>query len=359
VRNFARLAGPFILGFFLAGIGWGVWSHKQQIRKMAQAAPLRVLCAENWLSESTLHAFSRENNVPVQLWTYARPSEFLRQMANTDGKVDVICTSSLLLKSLIQSHWILKTDYSTVPNLQQVSVDFQNLPFDAHREYSVPLFWNLYGFFGKAQAAPAMTWKQVWSGKKVALWGEELVLLDVMSRLGVNVEQKLESEEVKSLEDDIRHFTTQAADIFKPDTPDITADALTAKGEWILLPLGRVARWLGEDSPYKFWLPEDGAAMEIGLLSIGSRSEQAGLAKKLIDMLLSTEHAEDVHRRLGAGVVHVTLNNAATVAPAQRAEAVRAYPLNRFRFPDVNVEALPRFQKIYDETLAKESNGKK
>lgn len=326
---------------------------------MAQAAPLRVLCAENWLSESTLHAFSREHNVPVQLWTYARPSEFLRQMANTDGKVDVICTSSLLIKSLIQSHWILKTDYSTVRNLQQISVDFQNLPFDAHREYSVPLFWNLYGFFGKATVAPQLTWKQTWTGKKVALWGEELALLDAMSRLGVNVEEKLESEQTKSLEDDIRHFTTQAAEIFKPDTPDITAEALTTKGDWMLLPLGRVAKFLSDNSAYKFWLPEDGAALEIGLLAIGSRSEQSALAKQLIDQLLSTEHAEDVHRRLGAGVVHVTLNNAATVVPSQRAEAIRAFPLNRFRFPDVNVEALPRFQKIYDETLAKESNGKK
>ncbi len=327
---------------------------------MSQATPLRVLCAENWLSESTLHAFSREHNVPVQLWTYARPSEFLRQMANTDGKVDVICTSSLLIKSLIQSHWILKTDYSTVRNLQQISVDFQNLPFDPHRDYSVPLFWNLYGFFGKSTVTPTLTWKQAWSGKKVALWGEELVLLDVMSRLGINVEEKLESEQTKSLEDDIRRFTTQASEIFRPDTPDLTADALTAKSDWILLPLGRAARWLGDNAPYKFWLPEDGAAMEIGLLSIGARSEQVPLAKKLIDLLLSTEHAEDVHRRLGAGVVHVTLNNATSVAPSQRAESIRNFPLNRFRFPDVNVEALPRFQKIYDETLAKEeSNGKK
>lgn len=358
MRNTLRLSAPFILGFFLAGLGWGVWQHKQQARKLAQATPLRVLCAENWLSESTLHAFSRTHNVPVQLWTYARPSEFLRQMANTDGNVDVVCTSSLLIKSLIQSHWVMKTDYSNVRNLQVVSVDFQNLPFDPAREYAVPLFWNLYGFFGKAESATTNTWKQAWTSKRVTLWGEELNLLDVMARLGIKIEDRLEEQQSKSLEEDIRRFTTQAADIVRPDTQDISTEAMLSKGDWILLPLGRVAKWLGDGSGFKFWLPEDGAALEIGLLSIGAKSQQSELAKKLINELLSMEHGEDVHRRLGTGVVHTTLKNMSSVAAMQRADAVRKFPLNRFRYPDVNVEALPRFQKIYDEALASESDRK-
>src|SRR5688500_16334932 len=98
-----------------------MWSAKSQRRALSEAAPLRVLCAENWISEAVLNQFSRDHNIPVQLYTYARPSEFLRQMANSDGKIDVICTSSLLLKSLIQSHWVMKSDLGDVPNLQLVS----------------------------------------------------------------------------------------------------------------------------------------------------------------------------------------------------------------------------------------------
>lgn len=334
-----------------------MWSSGNQRRALLEATPLRVLCAENWISEAVLKQFSREYNVPVQLYTYARPSELLRQMANSDGKIDVICTSSLLLKSLIQSQWIQKTDFLSLSNRQALSVDFLHLPYDQDSEYSVPLFWNLYGFFGKTTnplTPPPNdnnTWKQTWQTKRVTLWGEELNILFAMTRSGVKVEERLLAEESKSLETDIRQFAARAVQILNPDPTPIVAEALVAKTDWIMLPLGRVARLLGVNSPYRFWLPDDGGAVEVGLLAIGSKAGQPALAKELINKLISTEHALEVHRRLGSGVVHSTLNSMSSIAPLQRAEALRSFPLNRFSFPNLSVEALPRFQKIYDETF--------
>jgi spermidine/putrescine-binding protein len=347
---------PFVVGFFVLGVAWGVWSSGNQRRALAQATPLRVLCAENWISEAVLKQFSREHNVPVQLYTYGRPSELLSQMANSDGKIDVICTSSLLLKSLIQSHWIQKTDFLSLTNRQALSIDFLHLPFDQDSEYSVPLFWNLYGFFGKTTTTPKLpssddTWKQTWQNKRVTLWGEELNILFAMTRSGVKVEERLLEEESKSLENDIRQFADHAAKILKPDLAPIVAEALVAQTDWIMLPLGRVARLLGTNSPYSFWLPEDGGAVEVGLLVVGSKATQPALAKELINRLISTEHALEVHQRMGSGVVHSTLNSMSSIAPLQRAEALRRFPLNRFSFPNLSVESLPRFQRIYDETF--------
>jgi len=329
-----------------------MWSAKTQRRILASTAPLRVLCGENWISESVLKKFSAEHNVRIELYTYARPSEFLRQMANSDGRIDVICTSSLLLKSLIQSHWVQKTSFADVPNVQLIAVDFLHLPFDPNSEYSLPLFWNLYGFFGKSQGGPNSTWKQTWQTKRVSLWGEELNILFAMTRSGVKVEERLMEEQSKGLEEDVRQFALRAAQILKPDLAPIAAEAVASKTDWIMLPLGRVARLLGENSPYRFWLPDDGGAVEVGLLAIGSKATQPVMAKKLIGALISTEHALEVHRRMGGGVVHSSLNSMKSIAPLQRAEALRRFPLNRFEFPDLSVEALPRFQKIYDETFA-------
>lgn len=351
MRSYLKLALISTSLFFVIGLAWGIWSARHQRHVLAETPALRILCGEDWLSEATLNQFSRENGTPIQLYTYARPSEFLRQMANADGRIDVICTSSFLLKSLIQSHWILKTNFSELAHIQSISVDFLHLPFDPTTEYSVPLFWNLYGFFGKGPA-PTNTWKQTWQSKRVTLWGEELNILFAMTRSGVKVEERLLEEENKTLENDIRQFASRAVQILKPTPSPIVAEALMGKADWIMLPLGRVARLLGANSPYNFWLPEDGGAVEVGLLAVGAKSEKPELAKKLIDSLLSTEHALETHRRLGSGVVHATLNGVPSIAPMQRAEALRHFPLNRFSFPDLSVEALPRFQKIYDETFA-------
>ncbi len=77
--------------FFAIGLAWvrGYTNVRSTIWKRVGRSASCV--AENWLSEDVLERFSREHNVRIQQWTYSRPSEFLRQMANADSNVDVIC----------------------------------------------------------------------------------------------------------------------------------------------------------------------------------------------------------------------------------------------------------------------------
>ncbi len=351
MNKFTRFIAYSAAAFFTVGIGWGLWSQRARQIQMNQATPLRVLCAENWISEKALQAFSIEHNIPVQLWTYARPSEFLRQMANSDSKVDVLCTSSMLIKSLIQSHWIKKSELGDLPNLQQVSVDFRQLPYDPGNEYSVPVLWNLYGFFALRQNATAEKWKKTWTTKQISLWGEEVGLLNAMKRFGVKIEEQLEQEENKGLDERVLEFSARAAKILRPQNTPLTAEAALGSSDILEVPLSHVAQLLEGDSPYTFWLPEDGGSMDVGILAIGARSEQPQLAKALINSLLSTENALQMHKRLGTGVVHASLNNENSIAQMQKAQTLRKFPLTRLNFPEVNVEALPRFQKIYDQTL--------
>jgi spermidine/putrescine-binding protein len=116
--------------------------------------------------------------------------------------------------------------------------------------------------------------------------------------------------------------------------------------------LALVARLIGENSPYHFWLPEDGGTIEVGVLAVGEKSQRAAEALELINELISTDHALEVHQRLRAGVVHTSLSHLTSIAPLERPEALRQFPLNRFKFPDVSIDAIPRFQKFYDEALA-------
>src|SRR4051812_44626120 len=118
MKRYTVLIAIFATAFFAVGIGWGMWTRKKQADELAKSTPLRVLCHENWISEEFLDRFSRDHNVRIQLFTFKRPSEFLRQMANADGNVDVICTSSLLVKSLVHNHWLKKINGEAIPNLR-------------------------------------------------------------------------------------------------------------------------------------------------------------------------------------------------------------------------------------------------
>lgn len=351
MKRYLRTVSIVTLGSFLVGMGFGVWREQQAKSRLARTIPLRVLCEESWLDEKSLEKIARKLSTPIQLITYARPSEFLRQMANTDGNIDVICTSSFLVRSLTHSRWLKKIDNLGLSNLKQVSVDFVHLPYDSGAQYTVPLFWNLYGLFAK-NGSTTPSWKQALQSKRVSVWGDELNMLYLMNNNGVNVSERLEREDDKTLEADIRSFIQAAIQILEPQTSPLSAEAIVSRADWIQLPLALVARLIGENSPYHFWLPEDGGTIEVGVLAVGEKSQRAAEALELINELISTDHALEVHQRLRAGVVHTSLSHLTSIAPLERPEALRQFPLNRFKFPDVSIDAIPRFQKFYDEALA-------
>jgi spermidine/putrescine-binding protein len=354
-KPYLKTVSIVTLGSFLIGVGFGAWREHRAKAHIARTTPLRVLCEENWLDGRSLEKVARRLAIPIQLITYSRPSEFLRQMANSDSNIDVICTSSFLVRSLVHSRWLKKIGNSRLPNLKQISVDFVHLPYDAEASFTVPLFWNLYGLFGKHGNA-ALTWKQAFQSKRLSIWGDELNILYLMSTNGVDIAERLAQENDKTLESDIRSFIRAAFQILEPQTSPVSAEAVVAKADWIQLPLSLVSRLIGGDSPYQFWLPEDGGAIEVGVLAVGEKSTRKEEALALINELISTEHALEVHQRLKAGVVHASLSHLTSIAPFERPEALRRFPLNRFKFPDMNLDAIPRFQKVYDET--KTSNRK-
>lgn len=340
---------------FGLGLIFGFWFHGRKKMELAQRAPLRVLCAEGWIPDSVLKEFSAKHGISVMQWTYSNPSEFLRQMANADGKIDVVCTSSLLLRSLVGSHWLKKMNYAGLKNSQFISVDFMHLPYDPESEYSVPMFWKLYGLFGKGESQVA-SWKQTIQSKKVSLWGDELNVLNLLDRNGIRIEETLQDSEAKTKDNEVKKFIGSVAQFHPPTAAAISAEAVTSKVDWIQIPLSHVARLLGDTSPYRFWLPTDGGTVDVGLLAIGERSEKPELALELINHLISTEQALDLHKRLGTSVVHTSLNHLDSIAPLQKAEALRRYPLTRYVFPDLKVDAIPRFQKLFGDKVGQASS---
>ncbi|MGE4130076.1 MAG: hypothetical protein AB7F86_00475 [Bdellovibrionales bacterium] len=340
--------GGITLGFFALGLSWGFWSREKEITSLSNGRPLRILCEEGWLNEDLLNRFAQKYKVRVLHWTYSNPNEFLRQMANSNGKIDVICTNSVLLQSLVSSKWIRKWDYASLPNSRHISVDFFNLPYDPKSEYSVPIFWNLYGFFGKG-TDPSATVKQTIQSKKVSIWGEELNMIHLLSHNGVHIDERLNDAENKSLELDIQRFLKSLARVELPVTAEISAEAITSKVDWIQIPLAQVARLLGETSPYHFWLPSDGGAVSVGVFAIGELSENPELAARLINELISTESALEIHKRMGAAVVHTTLDYMDSIAPLQKASSIRRFPLTQYTFPNISLDVIPRFQKYYSK----------
>lgn len=363
-RNFWLAAICAVL-FFIAGMGWGIWHHHRHTQEMAISLPLRILCHDKWLDPATLNRFSSTHNIRIEFFTYEKPSDFLKQMANTNGKIDVLCVSSFLVKSLIRSHWLKSVDYASLPNMKQIAVDFSVLPYDPQGNYTAPLFWNLYGFVGKGETPKQTSWRSTWQSKKLAIWADELNVLNLMNTLKLeelrqkevktmvpmdseSEEETIEDQHSEALVATFKKFSKGTIDYF---TFPKTVETLSSKVDWVQLPLAIVAKLLEKESPYHFWLPEEGSAVEVGVLAIGEKSVQPERSLELINELISTNDALYTHSKLGMGVVHSSLSGLNTVSRLQKPEALREFPLNKLIFPDVDLQDLPRFQKIYNESV--------
>ncbi len=355
MKRFIRVVLAFAAVSFISGFAFGIWRERVAQFEISDKSPLRMLCSEKWIDPEDLSVISQRIGTPIQLYTYARPSELLRQMATSDGNVDVVCASSFVVRGLTQSRWLKKIDPKTLSHFKQIAVDFTHLPFDPQVEYTVPLFWNLYGILRSPSSPPLATLKQAVRSHRLSVWGDELNVLYLMNLTGLDIATRLNREDELNLDQDMRSFIQATNHMVRPLPIPETLDEVMAKADWAILPASHAARFTGAESKYEFLLPDDGGAVEIGVLAVGEKSARAEEALLLINELIAPEHALRVHRRLGAGVLHTPLAHLDSILPMQRPEALRDFPLTRMHFPDLALDAIPRLQKIFDEILASNS----
>src|SRR6185312_4548537 len=143
----------------------------------------------------------------------------------------------------------------------------------------------------------------------------ELNLMDLVGLQGLDLPMRLEESPErktgKTVDDDLRQILKTTGHFLKPIDGEVDLDSIIGKNDWVQVPLPAVARSLAAKPAYHYWLPPDGAPMELGLFAIGSKAVQPELALELIDELISTPHALEAYRRMKKGMVQSSLMNAA------------------------------------------------
>ena len=317
--NFSRrFQAPFIVVALLLGATLILWWPR--LRPPPPTA-LRILCPENWLSAARLEDFANRRHAKLNLFTYSTPGEFVRQMANADGRLDVVCAPSFAVRALIKNQWLKRLDYLSLPPVNAIAADFLHLPYDPRGEFTVPLFWDAYGLVGKPETDEA----------NIRLWAaDDWVLMTQLSKA-----------EAAALDQTLRRWAAKPGRLSHRarSLPDALGNFSAA-----LLPRSQVARW---EHPAPLNLPGAGAPLEVGLLAVGERSASPRLALDLVEDLLSVDHAREVHARLGKSFVQSAFNEDPSVADEQRPKALRQLELNRLQFPDLDLDLIPRFSQSF------------
>lgn len=340
------LTGALI--FFGLGLGWGILSSRGfSIR--GSGTPLTIICPKSWLPPAIAEDIARDLKVRVVQMDFKTWSEFVRLIANTQGGADIICYHSFLAKDLIQSKFLDRVGYQSLPHFSHISVDFSKLPFDPDFSYGAPLFWGVNGFVVK-DSTPG-SWKAIWpsQGQKMSLLFPDIELLWRMSLSGLEIGEEVSErpDEARKFQSFVQNFFQMLSDV-STNRPELSPEELK-KFQYIQLSSGPASVFLKNHSDWKYWLPTDGVSLWFGMVGIGSKSRNKVVARNFIDGLLRPENALLLHKMLNHGVVQALLDGAEHVQPMQKAQYLRDIPLDRVRFPNLSLEILPRWERLVTE----------
>lgn len=252
-------------------------------------------------------------------------------MTSSNGHVDVICTSSLIQQDLVANGWLKSIDYrGKVDNLSRVSVDFLNLPYDKKTEYSVPLFWNLYGWLLKEKNhAPTAT--ELLHSRNWTSLAPELVLVSLLSEL--------------TPEGAIPSWPPSISSPAKSWDPRFLANDTR-----VHLSLLQAEEIIKTHSALRFELSEKTSFLDVGILAIGSQSQDVGAAIEFIHWAFDEANMNRLYDTLPVGSVINSHNHDPRFPNPRRPDHLRDFSLSLMSFPDIKVEAIPQYRKFFSET---------
>ena len=126
----------------LTGCGSSV-SSEEAIAKYGSDT-LKVYNVGEYIDTMVISDFEREFGVKVIYEVYDS-NEMMYTKVQAGDVYDILVPSDYMIQRLIAEDALLELDLSKVPNIEFLTDEVRNLPFDPENKYSVPYFWGSVG----------------------------------------------------------------------------------------------------------------------------------------------------------------------------------------------------------------------
>lgn len=319
----------------------------------AEEPKLNFYTWDTYIGETTLADFNGASGVDVNLSLFANNDELFAKLRGGNPGFDVIVPSNDFVERLVLSDLILPIDQSKIPNFKNIAPEFQDVPFDPKRAYSMPYTWLALGIGyrkSKVKSVPD-SWKYLFDSDeykgRIALLSEAGDLFRLSAKyLGKSVND-VTPELVKTIE---AMLTKQKANV-KAFHEDNGQDML-ASGEvdLVLEYNGDIAQVMAEDDDIGFVIPKEGSQLNADNLCIPKGAKHPENAHAFINYLLDAQAS----KKITETILYPTPNAAA------KALMPDSYRNNSVIFPSAELLAkceYARYQKdvqpLYEEAFTR------
>ena len=296
MRVFKRVAAGFAALAILAGLGFGLFSARQeQITLNVYNWGQYIADGSDGSMEVIAEFEKRYPHIKVNYSTYDSNEIMYSKLSNGGITVDLIIPSDYMIARLIQEDMLLPLDFDNIPNYQYIDENFKNTAYDPENRYSVPYTWGTVGILyntAYVDAADVTGWELLWNEKytgKTLMFGNSRDAFGIAQfRLGYDINTTNTAE------------LDACADLLKQQKPVLqqyVMDEIFAimqnEEAWIApYYAGDCLTMMGENENLDFYLPEDqGFNMFIDAMCIPTCAREKEAAELFINFLCEPEIA--------------------------------------------------------------------
>jgi spermidine/putrescine transport system substrate-binding protein len=322
--------------------------------RAAGSGELNLFIWSEYLDPNVVTDFEKQTGLKVKISLYESNDDAIAKLQHAGGvsQYDIVVPSNNVIRQMVALDLLQPLDHSKIPNIKNLSAQFQNPPFDAGNKYTVAYFWGTEGILYRKDKLPALepSWAVMFEEKKqpgtFVLVDEQRDMLGIALRYNGFSANTKDPEQVKKAGQTVLAAKQSAKSIGFEGGVGGKNKVLGDVVDMAIVYNGDAARAMDEDQRVNYIVPKEGSIIWVDSLCIPKKAPNVDASYKFINFILDPQ----ISARNANTMRYATPNEAALplIEKAQRENAAIYPPAEVLKSLEY-LEDVGDASRIYDE----------
>ncbi len=284
----------------IGGFGWstlrGSGASPQDAIAKYGSDTLKLYITGEYMSEDLIPSFEEQFGVDV-IVEYFDSNEMMYTKMQAGDAYDVVIPSDYMIQRMMREDSLQPLDLSLIPNLDNLTPEVGNLPYDPDNTYSVPYFWGSVGIiYNHENVDPAVVEAQGfeilrnedYKGKIYIYDSERDSFMMALKALGYSMNTE-NTDEIYAAYDWLLDMNDKMNPTYVTD--EVIDGMMNGNKDIAVVYSGDATYIQSENEDMSFWMPEEGTNLWYDAMVIPRNAENPLLAHEFINYTLTYEAA--------------------------------------------------------------------
>lgn len=256
---------------------------------------LKIYNVGEYIDTAIISDFEQEYGVKI-VYEVFDSNEMMYTKLQSGDSYDILVPSDYMIQRLIGEGALQELDLSLIPNIENLTDEVKNLPFDPDNTYSVPYFWGSVGIVYDKTVVSEEDLKAGWEVLRNPNYAGQIYMYDserdsfmvAFKALGYSMNTQSEAEIQEAYE-----WLMEQRKIMEPVyvADEVIDGMINGNKAMAVVYSGDAATILMENENMGFYMPEQGTNLWVDCMVVPANAENPKLAHEFINYVLDYDIA--------------------------------------------------------------------